>query len=73
MVNFAPERTDDLLISLRRGFDLDDLENPAGPLFGDSHREYEITMTGGGLTINHTWNPVTYFDENCMEHYCCMT
>jgi hypothetical protein len=48
MAVMAPERASELVVELRRGLDLDGTQNPAGPLFADGYREFEITMTGGG-------------------------
>jgi hypothetical protein len=44
--------------ALRRGVDVDGVENPAGPLFADGYREYEITLTGPvhtGPETNLSW------------------
>jgi hypothetical protein len=53
MTTLAPERPDELVTSLRRGMDLDDLANPAGGLFADGYTEHEITMTGSMYTYEH--------------------
>lgn len=71
MTTLAPERTEELLTSLRRGLDLADGENPAGPLFPDHYWEHE--MTGDmPTTINPNTNPWTLLWEQCLETTCCM-
>jgi hypothetical protein len=50
MTTLAPAPAREQVVDLRRGRDLDGLDNPAGPLFADSYREHEITMTGSMYT-----------------------
>ncbi len=73
MATMTPERTDQLVIDLRRGLDLDGLENPAGGLFTGDYTPHEISMTGGGgeFTVNYDTN-ISYQDYNCPPAYCCM-
>jgi hypothetical protein len=66
MSTLAPERTESTLIDLRRGIDLDGLDNPAGPLFADSYREHEITMTGSMYTEEN--DPLHTAYRICCDH-----
>lgn len=68
----APERTDELLTDLRRGLDLADGENPAGPLFADRYWEHEMTGSGPIYTINPDTNPSSNLWHECFEAPCCM-
>jgi hypothetical protein len=66
MATLAPERTEALVTDLRRGHDLDDLVNPAGPLFTDGYREHEITMTGSMFTQEN--DPLHTYYRICCDH-----
>lgn len=69
------DRVDELVVQLRRGHDLPGLVNPAGPLFSDRYREHEITMTGGGCSLNDSGVLFTVymsvFDPACPTEDCC--
>jgi hypothetical protein len=71
MTTMTPERTDQLVADLRRGLDIDGVENPAGGLFADAYTEHEISMTGG-VTVNLDTGP-SQQDFNCPPAFCCMT
>jgi hypothetical protein len=69
MVAITVERTAQLVMDLRRGLDIDGVENPAGGLFTDAYTEHEISMTGGA-TVNLNTGP-SQQDFNCPPAFCC--
>ena len=69
MATLTPERADARVVQLRRGMEIDGMENPAGELFADGYTEHEITMTGTAQTGPNT-NFSVWDGQDCME--CCV-
>ena len=69
MATLTPERADARVVELRRGMELDGMENPAGELFADGYTEHEITMSRTGSTGPFTevtlWNNEGCYPECC--------
>jgi hypothetical protein len=71
MATLAPERLDEVAAAWRRGLEVDELANPAGPRLGDDqYAEYDITMTGSSPSTACTIFSGS-FDPHQGICYCC--
>jgi hypothetical protein len=71
MPTLTPERLDEVAAAWRRGLDVDEHTNPAGPRLGDDqYAVYDITMTGSTPATECTILTGS-FDPSLGACYCC--